>query len=903
MQLLRIKLENWRGVESAEIQLDAGITIVEGDNEAGKTSFIEALNLLFRERDSTKKKELKRVAPKGVDAGSTVEVEFSSGDYHLTYSKTFNKKTATTLFVHKPVAMQLVGVEAHDRVVQILDETIDFSLWQAIQLEQGGEFSQISFKNSDSLARALDNAAGGTGAGEGESVLLAKAKSEYLKYFTDKAGKETGELATLREHGQTLEQSGEQIAGSLAELDSYIDDSARLSNELIALGERIPSMLVNVSGLERQYADFTTLKHHLNASQAQVKSCELRLNEVDRQITERLDLKIESDALSDALTDGDKAKQELQQLHKKASEAFEAATKERNELLKARQSAEANFQSVDAAIELRDQRLKLQQLELQQQQLQTSLRELTDLETELASYRVDDKAINRIEKMEQQRRDQEMQIGGQSAAIRLQFLKNTSVDDGSAVRHFNAGDVLNTDSSKSAALTLNKDLQIDITPAADNYEITLEYQKTVDSLKELLAEYGVKSSVEATSAHRKRASLAARLHEIKRSHKALLKDRSIDELTRSIETHRQSIAGLQSKATTLDDSSPDNSSALSNGPSDDMERLRQKSRQQMEELEHSINTARELRDQTQQKSADAKTKLDVCIESCEINKRSLEKLKKKMSALESALSTKKLETQRITAANEQAEAKKSFENAKHKIEHSNAAGLELRVDNARQSLQRAQEEVRVFELQQADVKARLDQMQSEGLHEKHQSVQAARSDNAIRLKQLDRRARAAEKLWKTLCHHQRQAQLSYARPLADRVATMGKVIFGDDFSVELSESLNIVSRTLNRVTVPFDDLSGGAREQLGILLRLAAAQLVSKTEAMPLILDDTLGHTDAKRLETMGAILSSAAQTAQIVVMTCYPARYSYVGSAKVVRLRQQQGSLFETTGFEATEY
>ena len=121
--------------------------------------------------------------------------------------------------------------------------------------------------------------------------------------------------------------------------------------------------------------------------------------------------------------------------------------------------------------------------------------------------------------------------------------------------------------------------------------------------------------------------------------------------------------------------------------------------------------------------------------------------------------------------------------------------------------------------------------------------------------------------------------------------------------MELSQSLNIVSRTLKGVTVPFDDLSGGAREQLGILLRLAAAQLVSKTAAMPLILDDTLGHTDAKRLETMGAILNSAAQTAQIVVMTCYPARYSYVGSAKVVRLRQTQDGLFETSGFETTGF
>jgi len=207
------------------------------------------------------------------------------------------------------------------------------------------------------------------------------------------------------------------------------------------------------------------------------------------------------------------------------------------------------------------------------------------------------------------------------------------------------------------------------------------------------------------------------------------------------------------------------------------------------------------------------------------------------------------------------------------------------VGNATQSLQRAQNEIRDLEIRQADVKARLDQMQSEGLHEKQQLIMAECDDNAARLKQLDRRARAASKLWTTLCRHQREAQLSYARPLAERVASMGRVVFGEDFSVELSQSLNIVSRTLKGTTVPFEDLSGGAREQLGILLRLAAAQLVSGSESMPLILDDTLGHTDAGRLETMGAILNNAARSSQIVVMTCYPARYSYVGGAKVVKL------------------
>ncbi len=117
---------------------------------------------------------------------------------------------------------------------------------------------------------------------------------------------------------------------------------------------------------------------------------------------------------------------------------------------------------------------------------------------------------------------------------------------------------------------------------------------------------------------------------------------------------------------------------------------------------------------------------------------------------------------------------------------------------------------------------------------------------------------------------------------------MGKLVFGADFAVQLSESLTIESRTLNNATVPFADLSGGAREQLGIMLRLAAAQLVSGEEGMPLILDDTLGHTDPDRLATMGALLSSAGRHAQIVVLTCYPQRYQHVGEATIVKLAPQ---------------
>ena len=43
MRIHRIKLTNFRGVDSAEVTFDGqGVTVIEGDNEVGKSSIFEA---------------------------------------------------------------------------------------------------------------------------------------------------------------------------------------------------------------------------------------------------------------------------------------------------------------------------------------------------------------------------------------------------------------------------------------------------------------------------------------------------------------------------------------------------------------------------------------------------------------------------------------------------------------------------------------------------------------------------------------------------------------------------------------------------------------------------------------------------------------------------------------------
>ena len=94
-----------------------------------------------------------------------------------------------------------------------------------------------------------------------------------------------------------------------------------------------------------------------------------------------------------------------------------------------------------------------------------------------------------------------------------------------------------------------------------------------------------------------------------------------------------------------------------------------------------------------------------------------------------------------------------------------------------------------------------------------------------------------------------------------------------------------MSRTLGDTTIPYGSLSDGTKEQLAVIIRLACATIVAPSGGVPVILDDVLGYSDPHRLEAMGAVLSEAGRTTQVIVFTCDPGRYRQVGGAHVLRL------------------
>ncbi len=90
----------------------------------------------------------------------------------------------------------------------------------------------------------------------------------------------------------------------------------------------------------------------------------------------------------------------------------------------------------------------------------------------------------------------------------------------------------------------------------------------------------------------------------------------------------------------------------------------------------------------------------------------------------------------------------------------------------------------------------------------------------------------------------------------------------------------------------FGQLSGGTREQLSVIVRVALARVLCKDDRpLPLILDDTMGWTDDWRFLSMVQILRDAAREMQIILLTCHPARFGRFQAEYTVDLDRARGT------------
>lgn len=153
-----------------------------------------------------------------------------------------------------------------------------------------------------------------------------------------------------------------------------------------------------------------------------------------------------------------------------------------------------------------------------------------------------------------------------------------------------------------------------------------------------------------------------------------------------------------------------------------------------------------------------------------------------------------------------------------------------------------------------------------------------------RCSELTRRANALDHLLRLLKDKRSELARRLHAPLQAHLNHYLQILFPGS-SVEVEEDLSpgrITRRGVDGVeSGAFGELSLGAREQMGVVARLAYADLL-KAAGKPtlLILDDALVNTDQERLGQMKRVLYDAANRHQILVLSCHPQAWQDLGVA-----------------------
>ena len=136
-----------------------------------------------------------------------------------------------------PRREQLTGDEAHERVLALLDETVDMDLWQAQRVLQAASTDAVDLSGCDALSRALDVAAGEAAALSGaEPLLIDRIDAEYLRYYTP-TGRPTGEWAAAIKRLRDADDEVARCAAAVAEVDDAVRRHAALTDNLSRLAE------------------------------------------------------------------------------------------------------------------------------------------------------------------------------------------------------------------------------------------------------------------------------------------------------------------------------------------------------------------------------------------------------------------------------------------------------------------------------------------------------------------------------------------------------------------------------------------------------------------------------------------------------------------------------------------
>jgi len=868
MRIHRLQLTDFRGTDAREVVFaDDGVTVVQGPNEAGKSSLAEALDLLLEHYDDSKKAAVRAVKPVHRDVGAMVEAEISAGPYRFTYRKRFHRQPMTELTVHAPAPEHRTGREAHERVRAILAETVDLQLWRALRIVQGEPVLQPELGEVGALAEALDLAAGTVGGrgGEREQTVFQRALDEYGRFFTP-TGQENAWLKGLRNEAETADAAVAEAEAALAALERDVERAAAVAADVDGLDAEHRAHATRLAELERRWAEVAQRQAAVDRLALAAERAADTLRRAVETAGNRARLIAAAEQATTAAQAADAelaaAAPDADAAGAAARDAHAGTTRLRSELEVAREALRA---AQDAEARSRDA-FSLVLLDERRARIEAARAGAADAQTVLAGAPITPADVERIEAAQLEAMRLRGMLQEQGPELRLRASRDADIEVDGATLSLEAG--------ASRTLPVSDDLVLRI----DGIEAVVSPGRSLGALQAevAVAEQHLREACEAVGA----ADVAAARDLLRRRQDALrtaeLAEQTVRENLRDL-TVEELLGKIERLRTRVADGGPadvDAARAAQEQAAAEVARLESA----YDAAERSATAADERRAALGQRVVE----LTLRAEAAASERDAAEQ------ALMEARTTLADDDARALADQATADAElalAALETARAELGAQDPGSLEAEFENARALADKQRQQLRHLQDEQAKLQGRLSALGESGLHDRLALARTRQERAGHAWRQAQRGAAAARLLHDTLLHHREMARRAYVAPLRDKLDSLGRIVFGPDFAVELADDLRIVRRSLGGVTLDVEQLSEGAKEQLAVLSRLAVAAITSADGGVPLLLDDALGWSDPARLERMGAAFHVAARDCQVIVLTCVPERYRAIGSATVVSL------------------
>lgn len=854
MRLHSIEFHNVRGVEHLRVDKlpETGVVVIHGENEAGKSTIVEAIDTVLTEKHSGASKKIKALKPVHRDASPEVRLEATVGPYRFRIHKRWLKKKISELHVLEPRPAQFTGGAADDELDRILSEHLDRQLLDALFLRQDDLGSGVAAVGIPSVTSALESASGMDTAVAEDSELITRVQKEYEKYFTARTGapaKEYKDAQTRVSEAESVQQDAEQ---ALHQLDDVVIKHEAAQRAKAEAEQALPAAETELAQRETEVAEARAALEKIEAQKAELSRAEAEL-ETAREAVERRRAMAQDVASAAEAVEALAAK--VEELKLSTAQEEEVREQLAGKLAEAQKSYEAARKQLQLARRFHEKK--------QWEALGQRLAGLKELDAELKRRRsqlAEAPEVGDLRALEQAATEVTVQERVHAAAAaKLVFSgEGAFVVDGEERNVPSETGSEATDAGATVQLRDGMAFEFGAlratyqAGAGEASEDTLQNVRA--RLAELLDAAGCESVEEARAKNDEYQRLRSAVEQAQRELKAALGADDLGELEARYAAQADSFEGVAE----LEEQGEQDQVSLV-----DAEAAEEAARVAVTGAEKELAPYRES--STAAVLAGAQARHEAAVEHYDSAEAALQKAREVATdaALDSAVAAaeEKLTRQRGVLAELSA----------------------VDVDTVFALYEGVKEEVRSLHNTVHDADG--DMREYSGRIEMHSGVaerlESANAELEIArevLAAVEKRANAARYLRELLLTHRDAARQRYAHPFVTKLNGLARKVFGGDVDFELSEELVVTARSRDGQTVDLGSLSGGAKEQMAILTRFAIAGLV-QDDGVPVIVDDALGSTDSTRLNLMATLFAQVAKHSQVLVLTCMPQRYARVPS------------------------